>query len=306
MGPERAAASARRPHDCAAGPCATKMSWRSAPTSMVMVQDFDVSSVETSGAMCSAPPYHSPGRSVLSLITVRSSAAMFCRPRSMVAPIIASFCAAAFDCAIAAAVGLQPVVCTSQVRPRGVVTVLVLLSRPAGQAAAAFAPAATPTTSARDRGSRRGMQQPGRRIETWPSVAVRAAATPPVAPKCAESDPKRAILHRDSSASVRVAVRDAERHQPSTVARLRARTGRRNPVFAEMDRRAPRGARPATATAENDARDSVGTESRHRGSADYKPSDTDLTPGRPARVRYAAMRTFAGPAAARPMRRACG
>lgn len=56
--------------------------------------------------MWSWPPYHSPGISVFSLITARSSIAMFARPRSMVAETSSAFCAFAFDCAMAAAVGL--------------------------------------------------------------------------------------------------------------------------------------------------------------------------------------------------------
>src|SRR5215510_3063283 len=49
------------------------------------------------GCRCNWPPHHSPGSSVLSFITACSSMARFCCPRSIVAPIIASFWAAALD-----------------------------------------------------------------------------------------------------------------------------------------------------------------------------------------------------------------
>jgi hypothetical protein len=134
----------------------------------------------------------------------------------MAAPIIASFCAAACDCAIAAAVGLPPAVCTSSARPREVVTVLVLLSGFTQGNAAARPP--DPNLAVR-RGSRCG------------NATGRAEA-------CRIRSEPRHFEWRCVCA-VRIAVRDAERHQPSTIARLRARTERRNPVFAPMDRRAP-------------------------------------------------------------------
>src|SRR5215510_7039423 len=60
---------------------------------------IELSAVACAGErlQCNWPPYHSPGSSVLSFITACSSMARFCCLRSIVAQIIASFCAAALD-----------------------------------------------------------------------------------------------------------------------------------------------------------------------------------------------------------------